>query len=171
MSVFLLNDDFEMIADQMGVLPIPSLREDAWNQFVHFNGSVSDFFKARKQDKPHWFAAPAVESAEHKILFSVEEQNNYAREHGVEEVRKILAAENLKIGQTKPAPKEEITESTNPYSDAFVGTAEQKEAALSKLLRTQPTLAASLAKSQGKQVTGQLLRTVDQRVRAMVPKR
>jgi hypothetical protein len=66
----------------------------------------------------------------------------------------------MKLGQVRQAPKAEVTGSTNPYSDEFKGTPEQREARIQALIKSSATLAAQLAKAAGKTITNQPLRKV-----------
>jgi hypothetical protein len=167
MSIYLLNDDFEMLADQLGVLPIQSLREDVFNQFQHFNGSFADFIKARRADKPHWFEPPKPEyTTEHPALYNISEQGKYLRENGADATLELLQKGGLKkLGDIKPAPKieaDDIKGANNPWSDECKLSAAEKERRISSFIRSNPTDAARLARSAGKTLTGQNIQVIGQ---------
>jgi hypothetical protein len=167
MSIYLLNDDFDALATAAGVLPYASLREDAFAQFVHFNGSVSDFFKARREDKAHWFELPKPDASEHAALHSLTAQGQYAREHGQAALEQLLGSAGLKLGQIKAAPKNDAVpdNSTNPYSPKFHGTPAEREAAINGLIRRLGTAkATTYAHGQGYQVDGRPLARAGARV-------
>lgn len=163
MSVFMLFDDFQAIGLSMGMREVAM--QDAWAQFAVYDGTARDFFKEKREDKPHWYAAPAADSVGHTAFYSLAAQGAYAKEHGVDATRELLATEGLKLGQVKaPAkadPADAIKGAENPYSDAFKGTPAERDARISSLLKSGGSrLVASLAKSAGKTVTNQPLQPV-----------
>jgi hypothetical protein len=166
MGLYLTRDDFEAIGRQFGANELAA--DDAWMDFATFDGSAREFYAARKVSHPHRFTsfAPADESAEHACLFSLAEQGKFLREHGQPALEELLRSQSLRLGQVKPKPVAEFTESTNPYSDQCKLSPEAKEKAISLLIRTQPTKAASLSRSVGRTIDGKPLRPVGAAARA-----
>jgi hypothetical protein len=76
-----------------------------------------------------------------------------------EALAKEAAVYGVKPGTTEkgvaPGAKSEPAGNTNPYSDDFKGSADAREKAISKLVRSNATLAASLARSCNRTLTGQ----------------
>jgi hypothetical protein len=165
MGVYMIEDDFRAIGLSMGLREVAA--QDAWLQFATFDGSAREFFTARKEDKPHWFATQAADTVEHTAFYSVEAQAAYCKEHGEAATRELLATEGLKLGQIKAAKVEDadsIPGARNPYSDQFRGTEAEREARITSIIRHGGArLATSLALSAGKTITNQPLRTTGQR--------
>jgi hypothetical protein len=151
MATYFMREDFEAIGRRAGVREVAF--EDAWMLFSDYEGSAAQFFKEHKEDRPHWYAANEV--TDHAALYSLDEQAKYFREHGEAATRELLASFELKLGQVKPKPKAEVTGSNNPYADDFKGTPEEREARIASLIKSGGPLAASLARSAGKTLTGQ----------------
>ena len=161
MSVYMIEDDFRAIGLSMGMREVAM--QDAWLQFATFDGSAREFFAARKQDKPHWFAAPAADTVEHAVFYSLSAQGAYVRERGEAALRELLKTEGLSPGKIKATPKADATTGeNNPYSDTFRGTPEQREARIASLIKSSATLAGQLAKAAGKTITNQPLQKVGQ---------
>jgi hypothetical protein len=162
MSIFMLRDDFVAIGLGMGFREVAA--EDAWLLYAEYEGTARDFFREHKEDRPHWFAAPAAASnSEHPVFYSVDEQVVYHREHGEAELRELLAKSGLKPGQVKPGAKEgtaDIKGANNPYSDEFLKshTPAERDARITSLIKSGGTaLAASIARAAGKNVMNQKL--------------
>jgi hypothetical protein len=161
MSVYNLYEDFEAFAIREGHLQ--SALQDAWQDYSQSGDiSMSAFLKARRETHPHRYQTfqPDVGNVDHAALYSLAAQSAYLREHGENATREFLASQGLKLGQIKPTPKDEITDSTNPYSDKCKLSAAEKEKKISALVRGNAKLATSLAKSAGKTITGQPLMPV-----------
>jgi hypothetical protein len=162
MGIWMTEDDFRSIGLSMGVREVAL--GDAWLQFATFDGSAREFFTARKTDKPHWYAAPAVETPEHMAFYSLGAQSAFVKEHGEQAARELLATEGLKLGQVKPAKAadaESIKGQNNPYSDQYKGSEAERQARISSLIKSGGTkLAASLALSAGKTIDNKPLRKV-----------
>lgn len=161
MSVFNLFEDFEAFGIREGHLQ--SALQDAWQDYGQ-SGDISmrEFFKARRETHPHRYQTfvPDAGSVDHACLYSLAAQSAYLKEHGENATREFLASQGLKLGELKPTPKDEVTESTNPYSDKCKLSAADKEKKISALIRGNATLATQLAKSAGKTLTGQPLMPV-----------
>lgn len=160
MGLYLTRDDFEAIGRQFGANELAA--DDAWMDFATFDGSAREFYAARKVTHPHRFTsfAPADDSAEHLAFTSLSGQAAHVKEFGEAATRELMASQGMKLGQIRAPAKNEITESTNPWSDQCKLSPDAREKAISLLIRTQPTKAASLARSAGKQITGQPLMPV-----------
>jgi hypothetical protein len=154
MATYFMREDFEAIGRRAGVREVAF--EDAWMLFSDYEGSAGQFFKDHKEDRPHWYAANEV--SDHAALYSIDEQAKYVREHGEAAARELLASFELKLGQVKHKPKEAGDGSTNPYSEKFAGTPEQREARIASLIKSSAGLATQLARSAGKTITNQPLR-------------
>jgi hypothetical protein len=118
----ILEDDFRAIALQEGVREV--CLADAWARFAdrQYNGSVREFVKEAKSSTDpeilatHWFAAPVADSADSAALYSLAAQGELVKTHGAVFVTSLLAAEGLKLGQIKKAPKEDFSGTNNPYA-------------------------------------------------------
>ena len=162
MSVFMTEDDFAAIC-----LADPDFREvaldDAWRRFATYKGSVRDFLKEAKTSTdlgvaaPHWWgAASSKVEVDDPVLTSITAQAAYAREHGEEATRLLLAENDLKLGQVrKPAPKD--YSKSNPYAPNPGNPAARMDAIIALLKSGSPTLINSLAKSQNCTIDGKPL--------------
>ncbi len=169
MSLFSTLEDFEAIM----LSPPDPMREvvlaDAWERFKlpKYNDTSARVFKTEmKTECAHYFAVPHVDTTEHAAFHSLSAQAAYCREHGEAATAELLKTEGLKLGQIKPPakvdPAETFKGSTNPYSDAFKGTKEQREAAIARLInnRDGTALASQLARAANRSITGQKLQAV-----------
>jgi hypothetical protein len=120
------------------------------------------YLRRVKPDKPHWYAVPAVDTPDEAALHSVDAQVRYVKAHSEAELISLLASNGLKPSQTKAPAKvdaEKIPGATNPYSDQWRGTEEQRNARITSLIKSGGTaLAASLARSAGKTIMNQKLK-------------
>jgi len=159
MSVFMTPDDFNAIC-----LSDPDFREvaldDAWTRFATYKGSVRDFLKEVRPDAGHWWGAASEKiEADNPVLTSITAQAAYAREHGEEATRQMLAENGLKLGQVrKAAPKDYSAKGANPYAPAAPGKEAARMDAIIALLKSgSPTLINGLAKSAGCTIDGKKL--------------
>lgn len=162
MSVFMLQDDFLAIGLSAGLREVAG--EDAWLQFADYKGTARDFFKERKEDRPHWFNAPAADTVEHAAFHSLAEQGKYLTEHGEAATRELLATEGLKLGQVKAPAKvdaEKIPGANNPYHQNFKGSEIERNARIASLIKSGGTsLASSLARAANRTIDNKPLQPV-----------
>jgi hypothetical protein len=128
-----------------------------------FDGQTSfiEHIAQSKIDRPHCFGAEPVEQPKnHPATTNLTAQAAHLKEHCEAATRALLSDAGLKLGQIKPAAKDdgEIAASNNPYSDGFKG---DREARIASIIKSGGTrLAASLAKSAGKTIDGRPLQAV-----------
>jgi hypothetical protein len=165
MAYWVLRDDFDAAARRHEHLD--AALDDAWADFATFNGSMEQFFVARKKTHPHRYKVEAVDTTAAPELYNVDAQVRHARANGEDATRVLLASHGLKLGQVLKAKSEgnNLTESTNPFSDRFKGTAAEKSAAIGRLLTSKggSKLVRDLAAAGGKTIDGLPLRPVGQR--------
>jgi hypothetical protein len=147
--------DFEAIALALGLRK--SALQDAMAQYPDDGAtSVSEWLPKMRSERPHWFElqTDGTEAA----LYSLKDQGAYIRQHGEGAAAELLAANGLKIGQIKQAPKpdaETIKGADNPYSDQSRLTPEERQKKIASMIRSMPTSAiASIAKAAGKKIDG-----------------
>ncbi|MHC6156583.1 hypothetical protein ACVSQB_33005 [Bradyrhizobium elkanii] len=151
-----LSPDQAFICSQLGV--VPSAQNDVDLLFEEQGGDApfSKWLDEQRASRPHWFAPQADASLE--ILHSVKAQGDHVRQHGEAATRALLKANGLTLGQIKPRPKEDgsaLKGVTNPYSDAWRGTPEQRQIKIASLIRAMGTRkVAEIAAAAGRRIDG-----------------
>jgi hypothetical protein len=160
--------DFTAFANQKGHKQ--AAIADAWDDFAGlngyrsrgaYNGPMHQFFDERKETHAFRYNTAAVEQPGHPALYNLTAQTAYFKEVGQQACTELLTANGLKLGQIKPAPKDEaVPDNSNPYSPKFRGTPAEKEAAINGLIRRLGTAKANtFANGQGYSVDGRPLRS------------
>jgi hypothetical protein len=162
MSTFqlgLATADTEEMCRNNGALPGSPTRDIVDS----FDGATSfiEHIQKSKIDRPHCFSAEPVEQPKnHPATTNLTAQAAYFKEHGEAATLALLSDAGLKLGQIKPAAKDdgEMAASNNPYSDGFKG---DREARIASIIKSGGTrLASSLAKSAGKTIDNKPLQAV-----------
>jgi hypothetical protein len=146
--------DFEAICLANGMMK--SAVQDAFAQFPDDGTAASEWVPQQRATKPHWFRQPADDSLPE--LYSLTAQSAHVKAHGEAETRALLAANGLKLGEIKAAPKVDektIKVADNPYSHQSRLTPAERQKKIASMIRSMPTHAvASIAKAAGKKIDG-----------------
>lgn len=154
MSAFMTQDDFLAIGRNRQPPFREIALEDAWARFATFNGSATEFFNwaDSPENKPHWFSAPAPDTPESAVFYSRQAQSAFVREHGEAALTDLLKTENLKPGFTKAPVKTDpaaMPDTLNPWSRAFSGSEQERNARIASVCKMGTKLANDLAKAAG----------------------
>ena len=127
---------------------------------MSLSSRTRNLLKEVRPDAGHWWGAASEKiEADNPVLTSITAQAAYAREHGEEATRQMLAENGLKLGQVrKAAPKDYSAKGANPYAPAAPGKeAARMDAIIALLKSASPTLINGLAKSAGCTIDGKKL--------------
>ena len=153
-----LSPDQNFIAKQFNVLP--SALPDIELQFEE-NGadaSFSEWLESQRSAKPHWFTLAADDRLE--ILYSLKAQADAVRRDGEDQVRAILKANGLALGQIRKRPPADAAKPApnNVFSDAFRGTDAERQAKIASMIKAMGAAkVAAIAASAGRRIDGTLL--------------
>jgi len=167
MSSILDDEDVTFICNGHRVHPSAIADVKARYGYEQVDEPLSVWLPKQRETSPHWFIPepkePSDEDEDAAVFTSADAQAAYIREHGRDALAAKLAERGMKIGQVakrEPKPVADAAKpSTNPWSDTWRGTPEQRQAAQLRVITTGGAkLASQLAKAGGKTITGQPLR-------------
>jgi hypothetical protein len=120
--------------------------------------SFQAFILRHKEDRAHWFMAPASSDAAPEEIYSVDAQTRFVKAgNSVLDLQDLLKRHGLKPGQVKPRPKEEAPDPTgekNPWSLKFKGDAAARTAAQASIIKQGTKFATAMAKAAGVTIMG-----------------
>lgn len=154
----MLEDDIRALAKTNGIREVAF--EDVLRQFPNDDTlSFREWFYSVKDSKAHWIEPKPTEAGDE--CHSIKAQADYVRKHGADATAAHLAKFGLTLGIVKKKPAassgtsgHETDATTNPWSDKFKGSDEQRMKRRLSIIRMSTKTASEMARAQGRRIDG-----------------